>query len=76
MQTCGTCKYWKPFEKVDSPVEGFGTCKLAKLIRTRENIDNWLFGLIDGTDYFAALKTKESFGCNQHEDASGVNQTN
>lgn len=72
-RTCGTCRHWRPFGSEEShhrDVEGFGTCGKAEMYDSydhKEVAKRWQFCVIDGSDYFAALKTRESFGCNQWE---------
>lgn len=75
---CGTCKHWTPYQAGDSAT-GFGTCGKAEMHDSWEHgpgrpqsdiADKWLMCVIDGSGYFAALKTKESFGCILHETKS------
>lgn len=77
MKTCGTCKYWEliPDSNPRSlAANGFGTCENVRMWEDdeihKEEKSKWLACAIDGSGYFAALKTKESFGCVLHEERS------
>lgn len=49
-------------------IEGFGTCQKVDMKEDyKEPPKDWFACVIDGSGYFAALKTKESFGCVLHE---------
>lgn len=66
MNTCGTCKHWRPYERLgDDPgyAPGFGTCGAVQMHPVREATDSWLACVVDASDYFAALRTRDSFGC-------------
>lgn len=63
---CGSCKYWVPFSPEDyDDIEVFGTCSKVEhyTMKHKELANNWLACVVDGSGYFAELKTKESFGC-------------
>lgn len=70
-ETCGSCKHWKETQPHESDhVHGFGTCQNAQQLHAYDQKQaerNLLFGVVDGSDYFAALKTRENFACNQWE---------
>ena len=73
--TCGMCEHWKEVEDV----RGVGQCTKIKMADSWEDyeidednviktyIRDDIAHVVDGSDYFAALRTKETFGCNLYE---------
>ena len=61
---CGTCLFWKEVDRF-----GVGTCEAIKHQGGQFSYsDDWAegnnaAGIVDGSGYYAALKTKEAFGC-------------
>ena len=68
---CSTCKFWTLPEQDDNDV---GTCKAVvhetkyRLYDFEDVFDIPLAFVVDGSGYFAALKTKGDFSCCLHED--------
>lgn len=79
-QTCGNCRHWLPFGKCGDKrreIEGFGTCGNAAMHSGREDrtvVQDWQFCVIDGSDYFASLKTRGTFGCTEWSAGSPSNE--
>ena len=80
MGTCGTCKHWKRIDQEDwyeqeSNDPRYGTCTAIPHGKTQweESSDrnimvgDWKAVAVDGSGYFAAIKTQDSFGCVLHE---------
>lgn len=74
---CGTCKHWKPFDPMkyhEKNMAGFGRCERIGFADDDgiplEQRSSWIACTVDGSGYFAALRTKESFGCVLHETKS------
>lgn len=73
MYTCGTCDYWKEVNKYNvgkcigiqhDELGGEGYDDDCNPIET--NNDSAF--VVDGSGYFAALKTRENFGCVMHSE--------
>jgi hypothetical protein len=78
MKTCGSCKFWKPYDAPGKiPV---GRCGYVKMFWNNTEWDDETYERVlttpehkayvqDGSDYMASLITLPEFGCNQHESA-------
>ena len=56
---CGNCKFWEKYAETQNP---YGTCaKIKHSDSYRKNVG--LAKVVDGSGYYAALKTCEDFGC-------------
>lgn len=81
MKTCKTCKHWKKPKAIDVENDRFKICGRIKFdanydssyATKRELDEESVFDepavTVDGSGYFAELRTQESFGCTLHEDA-------
>jgi hypothetical protein len=77
MGTCGTCKHWKRIDHEADPTSDprYGTCEAIPQAREEWDDDgdvsvmagDWKAVAVDGSGYFAAIKTRECFGCVLHE---------
>jgi hypothetical protein len=79
---CSTCKFWTLPEQDNNAgwMDGVGTCKavvpiwhetLHPIPNSHDDDDVFdipLAFVVDGSGYFAALKTKGDFSCCLHED--------
>ena len=77
---CGTCKFWERSENQYGEIPGVGKCsavvqfwdatqwekKSNGRVLKKEYVGKLAF-VEDGSDYYAALKTFDKFGCVQHE---------
>ena len=81
-KNCGTCRHWGEVEEV----KGVGECATIEHVKRGDramykcdddtNWDDHYVGearahVVDGSDWFAALRTKETFACNLHEPREG-----
>jgi hypothetical protein len=75
--TCGTCKHWKRVDAESTDIEDprYGQCEAIPRAEYEwdEDLDihvvkgDWQAVAVDGSGYFAALRTRESFGCILHD---------
>lgn len=63
MKRCKTCEHWR----VGDPVEGWGSCKLAKSKNMQPVAPESLAVAFDSEGYMAELNTHHTFGCVQWE---------
>jgi hypothetical protein len=77
METCGTCKHWKLIDAEEELIDDprFGTCAAIPQGQSEWDeasdrnmvVGDWKAVAVDGSGYFAAIKTRECFGCVLHE---------
>lgn len=65
---CGSCRHWRAFGSMEKDlyeVPTFGTCAAVQQhdSYSHEDTTSWKACVTDGSGYFAALRTKEDFGC-------------
>lgn len=75
MNKCGTCRFWKPVDDSSDPSPAFfseeitdktwGQCGRIEMLESSQSPE--LAGCVDGSGYFAALRSKADFGCVLHE---------
>jgi len=74
MNKCGTCIWWTPPDKSQKGWEDgwdeVGCCELITGPQDREELEprgkflnDWRAAVVDGSDYFAALRCRDTFGC-------------
>jgi hypothetical protein len=80
METCGTCKNWKRIDQEEwyereSNDTRYGTCQAIPHAAIKWDQDSdrnliagdWKAVAVDGSGFFAAIKTQECFGCVLHK---------
>ena len=66
--TCQTCEYWESISEMI--IEGgWGKCKMTESEGTvpSAKMPTSKAIAVDGESYWAELRTRPTFGCNQHE---------
>ncbi len=65
MNICGNCKYWGSVkDNHELEDETYKPCGVIQMVSKNPTA---LAVVQDGSNYYAALKTKEDFGCNLHQ---------
>lgn len=80
---CIDCVFWC---QADATVPEYGLCGRVAMHQVQTDLEHprdadsdrnkWLATVVDGSDCFAALLTKDSFGCVEFKERTGVGAEN